>query len=274
MHDYTLIKMKIKLHILLLCSLLISCVGASSSKAVITTKSPSVEVKNYNYRVERVYPHSQTSYTQGLIYTPEGYLLEGTGLNGESRILRVDLESGSTKELASLKDNEFGEGITILGDTLFQLTWTSNRAYFYDSKTFEKIGSTLYAGEGWGLTTDGEKLYMSDGSSRITVRNPKDFKVERGFNVTYNGQGVMYLNELEWIDGKIWANVYTTEQIVIINPESGVVEGVVDLTGLLSENDITQSTDVLNGIAYDKAGDRIFVTGKNWNKLFEIKISE
>lgn len=263
-----------KLHILLLCCTLLSCGGASTSKAVIKTKAPETEPKSYTYTIEKIHPHSTSSYTQGLIFTEDGHLLEGTGLNGESRILKVDLKSGEPTQKAKLKDSEFGEGITILGDTLFQLTWTSNRAYFYDSKTFESLGSTLYAGEGWGLTTDGEKLYMSDGSSRITVRNPKDFRVERGFNVTFNGEGVNYLNELEWIDGKIWANVYTTDQVVIIDPSSGRVEGVVDFTGLLTQEDITQKTDVLNGIAYDKATGRIFVTGKNWNKLFEIKIIE
>ena len=138
----------------------------------------------------------------------------------------------------------------------------------------EKIREFRYPGEGWGLTTDGEKLYMSDGTANIYTLDPATFKREKRTTVTLRGETLNFLNELEWIDGKIWANVYTTDQIVIIDPATGAVEGIVDLTGLLPEEDVTPATDVLNGIAYDAAGGRIFVTGKNWNKLFEIEIRE
>ncbi len=270
--------MKEILYTTLLCTLLLGCAGATTKTAntsTVTSSSVSApaKAKEYSYIVEKIYPHSTSSYTQGLLYV-DGQLWEGTGLNGESRILKVDLETGKTKEFSSLAQRDFGEGITIVGDTLFQLTWTSNRAYFYSLKSGEKIGEKLYAGEGWGITTDGDKLYMSDGTPRITVRNHSTFNVERSFTVRYNGESVPYLNELEWINGKIWANVYTTNQIVMINPQNGEVEGVIDLTGILPEEEFTDTTDVLNGIAYDKEGDRIFVTGKNWSKLFEIKIVE
>ncbi|MFR9502905.1 MAG: glutaminyl-peptide cyclotransferase [Rikenellaceae bacterium] len=255
----------------IVCLLLsISCAGfgGSNKKAAVVER---VQPQFYTYEVVESYPHKSDSYTQGLIFH-EGRLVEGTGQVGESRILDVDLESGDTQMISELSGSHFGEGIVILGDTLYQLTWITNRLFMYDVTSGEKIGEKIYAGEGWGLTTDGEKLYMSNGSSVITVRDPKSFDIERRVRVTFNGQPLEYLNELEWIDGKIWANVYTLDQIAIIDPVSGVVEGVVELSGLLAEEYRTPTTDVLNGIAYDAQGDRIFVTGKNWSKLFEIKI--
>ena len=159
---------------------------------------------------------------------------------------------------------------------LYQLTWQSNTAHVYslENGKLQKIRDFRYPGEGWGLTTDGEKLYMSDGTATIHTVDPATFRREKRVTVTYKGAPVEYLNELEWIGGKIWANVYTTDQIVVIDPATGVVEGVVDLAGLLPETEMTATTDVLNGIAYDAEGDRIFVTGKNWPKLYEIEITE
>ncbi len=271
MCDYIHIKMmRIKYILTSLSLLAISCIGLSGSKKSVATPEPAA-LDYYTYKIEATYPHDTQSYTQGLIFH-NGRLLEGTGQLGESRLLEVDLHSGKPTEIAHLAASHFGEGITILGDTLYQLTWITNRLFLYDVTSGKKIGEKVYSGEGWGLTTDGEKLYMSDGSSVLTVRNPQTFGIERKILVTCNGEPLEYLNELEWIEGKIWANVYTLNQIVIVNPDSGVVEGVIDLTGLLSEDDITPSTDVLNGIAYDPATKRIFVTGKYWNKLFEIKI--
>lgn len=225
----------------------------------------------YTYRVKAVYPHAADSYTQGLQYI-DGMLWEGTGINGESRLLRTDLESGRTEVLAELPRALFGEGITVLGEQVFQLTWMNNRAYVYDRRTMRKTGERRYAGEGWGLTTDGEKLYMSNGTSRIYRLNPDTFDRERTIDVTLDGNAVQYLNELEWIDGRIWANVYMSDAILIIDPATGRVEGLADLTGLLPEEERTPQTDVLNGIAFDPEGRRIFVTGKNWSKLFEIEL--
>ena len=184
----------------------------------------------------------------------------------------MEIETGEGEVLFSLPRSEFGEGITLLDGRLYQLTWQSNTAHVYDLATRRKIRDHRYAGEGWGLTTDGEKLYMSDGTASIRTIDPETFRRERTTTVTYKGEPVQFLNELEWIEGKIWANVYTTDQIVIIDPASGIVEGVIDLRGLLPDEEIAPDTDVLNGIAYDAASERIFVTGKRWSKLFEIEI--
>ncbi len=261
----------------LIASLVVVLLAFSCGGKTVKSKTSIVEtsnnVKYYTYIVKGTYPHAVDSYTQGLQYV-NGELWESTGLEGQSRLMRVDLNSGESKVLARVEDREFGEGITILGDSIFMLTWQSQRAYIFSKSTGKVIDTKAYNGEGWGLTSDGEKLYMSNGSSKISVRNPKTFEVERTLNVTYNGQDVNYLNELEWIDGKLWSNIYTTDQIVIIDPQSGVVEGVIDLSGLLPMEDRTPQTDVLNGIAYDEVNRRLFVTGKNWNKLFEIEIIE
>ncbi len=248
-----------------------SCISLGGTKNRVVESQVYAAPTIYSYEVVASYPHAIDSYTQGLIYH-EDRRVEGTGQMGESRLLEVDLESGATKQIALLTGSHFGEGITIVGDTLYQLTWITNRLFLYDVKSGEKIGEKVYSGEGWGLTTDGEWLYMSDGSSVITVRNPQTFEVERRILVKIEGEPLEYLNELEWIDGKIWANVYTLNQIAIIDPQSGVVEGIVDLTGILPQEDMHPLSDVLNGIAYDTQGDRIFVTGKNWAKLFQIKI--
>jgi glutamine cyclotransferase len=224
----------------------------------------------YAVNIKRDYPHSEDSYTQGLQYV-DGVMWEGTGEWGESRLLRYDLESGTVEVLASLPRSEFGEGITVLGDKIYQLTWTNGIAHVYNMQG-KRVKDFRYIGEGWGLTSDGESLYMSDGTSYITKLNPSTFKRERKIPVTLRGEAVDYVNELEWIDGKIWANVYTTDYVVIINPETGVVEGVVDCSNLLSETDMTDETDVLNGIAYDSVEKRIFLTGKRWNKLFEVEV--
>ncbi len=264
--------MQAKLLITLLSLATLSCVGMGSSKRKSVTPevvSPTI----YNYEVVNTFPHATDSYTQGLVYH-RGRLIEGTGLVGESRLLEVDLHSGKTTAIAQLAHSHFGEGVAVLGDTIFQLTWRNNRLLLYDFESGKPLGEKLYAGEGWGLTTDGEKLYMSDGTSILTVRNPSTFAIERKLLVTVEGEPLEFLNELEWVEGKIWANVYTVQQIAIIDPESGVVEGIVDMRGILPAEDCTPQTDVFNGIAYDSDGERIFVTGKNWNKLFEIKITE
>lgn len=253
----------------IICSL-VACGGARNIGSEQKTPS-SVEVKEYGVEVVRSYPHSQSSYTQGLQYV-DGELWEGTGQNGESVLQILDLESGKTNVVARLACDEFGEGITVLGDEVFFLTWMSNTAHVYNRHSFKEIRQMRYVGEGWGLTTDGEWLYMSNGSSSIDCLSPKDFSRKRRISVSYEGEPLDMLNELEWIDGKIWANVYLSDQIVIINPESGVVEAVVDCTGLLPQSERTPKTDVLNGIAYDKEQQRVLLTGKNWSKIFEVKL--
>lgn len=274
---FTRKKMK-RITILLLAVLVSVACGNSATrapKAGSTTRAAVTTPKNYAYRVKAVHPHATTSYTQGLLWH-DGQLWEGTGQCGESVVQTLDLETGRTHVLAELPRAEFGEGIAILGDELFQLTWTSNTAHVYRLKEgrLTKVRDHRYAGEGWGLTTDGEKLYFSDGSADLQVLDPATFRRERRITVTCEGAPVRFLNELEWIDGRIWANVYTTDQIVIIDPATGVVEGIVDLTGILPEEEITATTDVLNGIAWDPDARRLFVTGKNWSKLFEIELIE
>ena len=253
--------------ILIAFAALVSCGGVRKKSATPQVVEPTF----YTYEVVAEYPHLRTNYTQGLQFI-DGEMWEGTGEYGHSQLLRTDLASGKVLQSKKLSKEEFGEGITILGDKIYQLTWLNGKLHIYDKATLRHLATHTYKGEGWGLTTDGEKLYMSDGTNYIRVLNPETLAQERRFGVTLRGESLQNLNELEWIDGKIWANVYTTDHIVIINPENGVVEGIINLSGILPTSEYDSKTDVLNGIAYDKATKRIFVTGKNWSKLFEIRV--
>ncbi len=226
---------------------------------------------SYGYVVRANYPHATSSYTQGLEFA-DGVLYESAGLYGQSRLLTVDLKTGASQKIAQLPNDHFGEGLTIVGDTIYQITWRENHLHLYDRPSGKLIGSKSYEGEGWGLCNDGETIYMSDGSNNIVRRDPRSFEVLSTHPITIDGAAVNYLNELEWIDGRIWANVYTTNMIVIINPQSWSVEGVVDLTGLLPSRLRTPDTDVLNGIARDPESGSIYVTGKNWARIYEIEI--
>lgn len=229
--------------------------------------------KQYTYKVKAVYPHTPTAYTQGLIWQ-DSVLIEGTGGYGESRLRRVELKSGKPTQELRLPGEFFGEGIAQLDDKIYQLTWQEGKVFVYDAKSFKKLKEFNINGEGWGLTTDGEKLYLCDGSEHIFVMNPETFSTEKTITVSTGSNRVTQLNELEWIEGEIWANVYMSDFIVRINPESGKVNGVINLDGILPVSDRTSQTDVLNGIAYDSIAKRVFVTGKNWNKLFEIEVIE
>lgn len=255
----------------LLAMTLAACSGRTKTLRTETPAATPAAPRTYTYRVIESYPHSTDSYTQGLLFA-DGVMWEGTGEYGHSRLQRIDLETGRTDVVATLPRSEFGEGIALLDGKIYQLTWENNKAYVYDAATGRQLRTFAYAGEGWGLTTDGERLYMSDGSEYLRILDPETSRVQRSVPVTFRGAPVQLLNELEWIDGKIWANVYVTDQIVIIDPASGIVEGVIDLRGLLPDEEIAPDTDVLNGIAYDAASERIFVTGKRWSKLFEIEI--
>ena len=249
-------------------ALLLACGGRTAQHKPTAPAVPAPT--EYTYRVKATYPHPTDAYTQGLFYD-NGTLWEGTGQYGQSVVRKTDLSAGRSETVARLPRSEFGEGIALLNGKLYQLTWHANTCHVYDASTMQKIREFRYPGEGWGLTTDGEKLYMSDGSARIYTVDPATFRREKRTTVTYEGQPVDYLNELEWIEGKIWANVYTTDRIVIIDPATGRVEGIVDLTGILPQEEIGPETDVLNGIAYDALTKRIFVTGKNWSRIFEIE---
>jgi glutamine cyclotransferase len=226
----------------------------------------------YSYQVVREYPHDVKAYTQGLQYD-EGVLYEGTGNYGTSSVRKVDLETGEVLQIRNLEQSLFGEGITVMGNRIYQLTYKSQVGFIYDKSSFEQIQKVYYQNrEGWGLTHNGEELIMSDGTNIIYFLDPDMFTVSRQLEV-YDDKGpANSLNELEYIQGKIWANRYYTDEIVIIDPQSGKVEARINLKGILKTADRKPSTDVLNGIAYDSQSKRIFVTGKYWPKLFEIRI--
>ncbi len=226
-------------------------------------------VKDYKVSVVASYPHDTGAYTQGLFFYGDA-LYESTGQYGESSFRKVDLATGGVLERINFAAKYFGEGSCILDGKLYILTWTNNVAFVYDAQTLEYESTWSYPREGWGLTTDGTFLYASDGSNKIYVLSP-DFKLQRTIFVKLEGRNLRYLNELEWIDGKIWANVYTTDLIVVIDPKSGEVEARIDCGGLLPDRLRTRDTDVLNGIAVDPQG-RIFLTGKNWPEIYEVKL--
>lgn len=227
------------------------------------------QVKQYGVKVVKEYPHRTDAYTQGLFFH-EGVLWETTGQYGESTIRTVDLASGEPIALKKLTGKYFGEGSVILDGVLYVLTWTNKVAFKYDAATITYQQTLRYPREGWGLTTDGKQLIASDGSANLYFLD-KDLKLIKRLPVTMNGRSLRYLNELEWIDGKIWANVYTTDTIVIINPADGKVEAAIDCTGLLPDKLRKKDTDVLNGIARDAEG-RIYLTGKKWPRLYQVEL--
>jgi glutamine cyclotransferase len=227
------------------------------------------QVKQYSYKVVKEYPHDMMAYTQGLFFHG-GKLYETTGQYGTSTIRTVDLATGKPVVEKKLNRKYFGEGSVILGKDLYVLTWTNKVAFRYDAATLSYKQTVSYPREGWGLTTDGKQLIASDGSANLYFLDA-DMKLLKKLPVTMNGRPLRNLNELEWIDGRIWANVYMTDMIVMINPSSGKVEGALDCTGLLPDELYTSATDVLNGIAVDAAG-HIFVTGKNWPRMYQIEL--
>ncbi|HYM22766.1 MAG TPA: glutaminyl-peptide cyclotransferase [Vicinamibacterales bacterium] len=224
----------------------------------------------FTYQIVRVYPHDREAFTQGLQYL-DGVLYEGTGLEGRSSIRRVELETGKVLQRRAVSAEYFGEGITVWKSDLIELTWQSHVAFVYDRTTFEPKKRFSYPGEGWGLTYDGANLIMSDGSDELRVLDPATFVEKRRIKVTAAGAPLRNLNELEYMKGEILANVWQTDFVARIAPDTGKVTGYVDLRGLLTPAERAK-TDVLNGIAYDEKNDRLFVTGKLWPKLFEIKL--
>ena len=227
------------------------------------------QVKQYSFKVVKEYPHDVMAYTQGLFFH-EGKLYETTGQYGTSSIRTVDLASGKPTVEKKLNRKYFGEGSVILGKDLYVLTWTNKVAFRYDAATLSYKQTVSYPREGWGLTTDGKQLIASDGSANLYFLDA-DMKLMKKLPVTMNGRPLRNLNELEWIGGKVWANVYMTDMIVMINPSTGKVEGALDCTGLLPDDLYTSATDVLNGIAIDAKG-KIYLTGKNWPKLYQIEL--
>jgi glutamine cyclotransferase len=225
----------------------------------------------YGYRVVREYPHDPSAFTQGLQYV-DGVLYESTGLNGRSSIRKVKLETGEVVQKRDLAKAYFGEGIAVWKSDLIQLTWQSNVAFVYDRTTFEPRRTFKYRGEGWGLTHDGTSLIMSDGTDELRILDPATFAERRRIKVTAAGKALPNLNELEYMNGEILANVWPTDSVARVAADTGRVLGYIDLRGLLSPAE-RASVDVLNGIAHDAQNDRLFVTGKLWPKLFEITIA-
>ena len=229
------------------------------------------QTPEYGYRVVHVYPHDRKAFTQGLEFRA-GFLYEGTGLMGRSSLRKVRLETGQVLQQAELEPEYFGEGITVLNQQIIQLTWQSEVGFVYNQASFQRTRSFNYPGEGWGLANDGQQIYMSDGSAQVRCWDPVSLQEKRRFTVRDRGRPVVNLNELEYVHGEIYANVWQSDRIVRFSPMDGRVLGWVDLSGILSAADRVESVDVLNGIAYDVLSDRLFVTGKMWPKLFEIKI--
>ncbi len=230
----------------------------------------SARVKQYKVEVVKEYPHDTGAYTQGLFFDG-GRFYESTGQFGESSFREVELATGKVLSKMNFQQKYFGEGSVMLGGNLYILTWLNKVAFVYDAKTLEYKQTYSYPREGWGLTTDGKSLIASDGSSRLYFLSP-EFKQERYVDVKMDGRAVRNLNELEYIDGKVWANIYMTDLIVIINPADGTVEASIDCSGLLPKKLREPRTDVLNGIAQDPATGKIYLTGKYWPRLYEVRL--
>jgi glutamine cyclotransferase len=225
----------------------------------------------YGYEVVHAWPHDRGAFTQGLVFH-DGELLESTGLYGQSSLRRVDLDTGKILQQVAVSPQFFAEGLALVNGKLFQLTWQNQKGFVYDSDGFRQIQEFSYQGEGWGLTTDGQSLIMSDGSDQIRFLDPVTFEEKRRFAVLAHGRPVIRLNELEYIKGEIFANIWGTDHVARIDAATGKVVGAIDFTGLLAVEDRDANTDVLNGIAYDATGDRLFVTGKRWPKLFQVRL--
>ena len=251
----------------------VSRTGAS----VTSTKVPAVASQSgpayYGYRLVNAYPHDSRAYTQGLVYR-DGFLYESTGLNGRSTVRKVRLQSGEVVQEHRVDARYFAEGLTDWGSRLIQLTWQTNVGFVYDLATLKQVRTFSYPGEGWGLTHDGKRLIMSDGQAAGQLRflDPVSFKETGRLTVRDNGQPVKDLNELEFVRGEVFANVWQTDRICRIDPQSGKVVGWVDLSGLLPAAQRPELDAVLNGIAYDAGGNRLFVTGKLWPRVFEINL--
>ena len=250
--------------------------AAPTATAPVAAQTPATliqqsSVKSLDWSIVKAFPHNPAAFTEGLLWH-DGALYESTGLEGQSKLRRVDLQSGQVTKNVNLPPQLFGEGLALANNRLYQLTWQTKIGFVYDAVTFKPLAKFNYQDEGWGLTFDGTDLIQSDGTDVLTFRDAKDFGAKRTVKVTRDGTPLRNLNELEWINGYVWANVWQTDEIVVIDPQSGAVVAQLDLTGLLGAADRTGAEDVLNGIAYDSASKRVFVTGKNWSKLFWLRV--
>jgi len=226
-----------------------------------------------DYEIVRRFPHDTTAYTQGLLYI-DGQLYESTGLLGRSQLRKLDLETGQVQSSVALPNNRFGEGLALLGDKLYQLTWQTNVGYVYEAETLALVDSFAYEGEGWGLATDGVSLIMSDGTSKLRFIDPDSFEVTNEVTVQDQGSPLTSINELEYVNGTLYANIYQSDRMVRIDPSTGDVRAWFNLRGLLPNEERSRNTDVLNGIAYNEETGNLLVTGKYWPALFEIRLVE
>ncbi len=244
----------------------------TSAVAANATAAPA----NISYNIVASYPHDTSSYTQGLIWQNNS-LYEGTGLEGQSKLMKVDIKNGKAEQSLSLAPDVFGEGITILNDKIYQLTWQNHKVYVYEAKTFKKIKEFDWEHEGWGLTHNGKELIISTGDSNLYFVDPETFKVTRIVGVTDNNGPVGNLNELEYINGSVYSNIYLTDYIIQIDPSNGHITGKIDLNGLLEKSGKHVNTEegyVLNGIAYDSTKKSLYITGKKWPLLYEMKVNQ
>ena len=235
-----------------------------------TTPTSSTSAPELKWEVLGSFPHANDAFTEGLLWH-NGDLYESTGLEGQSSLRRVDLQSGAIEKKVDLPANLFGEGVSYLNGKFYMMTWQTKLGFVFD-ENFKQLSKFTYDNEGWGLTTDGKSLIQSDGSDTLTWRDPKDFSAQKEVRVTWNGESQNNLNELEWINGKIWANIWQQDQILVINPSNGKVESFLDLSTIISNTERGGTENVLNGIAYDPTNSRLFITGKNWPKLYWIRI--
>ena len=234
-----------------------------------TTPSTSNDPIIYTYKIVRTYPHDTNAFTEGLVFD-NGVLYESTGEYGFSSLRRVNLDTGNVQQSVLLSPSVFGEGLTVVNGSLVQLTWQNNSGFIYDKETFGLLSNFSYSSEGWGLTFNGNDLIMSDGTSKLTFLDPVTFQMVGQVNVHDGNSSVTNINELEYVNGDVYANIWLQQKIAIINPQTGTVKGWIDLTGIYQSNN---ADDVLNGIAYDSQTDRLFITGKNWPNLYQITIA-
>jgi|SRR5687767_9314602 len=250
----------------------LQCNGGGAGANLPTNKpTENAVVPKHGYEVVSIYPHDSSAFTQGLIFA-DGKLYEGTGQEGYSSLRQVELKTGRVSKKVDVPEPYFGEGITLLNGKIYQLTWQHGVGFIYDAQKLERTGQFNYGGEGWGITTDGQSLIISDGSHQLKFLDPDSFRVTKTIAVFDGKTRVDKLNELEYVNGEIYANVWHDERIAMIDPQNGRVTGWIDLTGLLQPGAVQDTEGVLNGIAYDQSGNRLFVTGKLWPHLFEIKI--
>jgi glutaminyl-peptide cyclotransferase len=266
-----LIKHQLLFALLLTVLSLLGCQPSASGDRIKTEPPGNAVVPKYGYQIVNIWPHDSNAFTQGLILT-DGKLLESTGQEGSSSLRSVELQTGKVLKKVDVAVPYFAEGLTLLNGKIYQLTWQHNVGFIYDVNTFERVGQFNYQGEGWGLTTDGRSLILSDGSNRIRFIDPASFQVTKTITVLDGKIPVEQLNELEYVQGEIYANVWHDDRIATIDPQSGHVNAWIDLTGLMPDGELQDPEAVLNGIAYDQTNNKLYVTGKLWPRLFEIRV--